>query len=624
MGKWLENARDWAISRNRFWGTSIPVWVCRECSFAESFGQVAKLEERSKTTINDLHRHFVDEIVLTCPQCKGSMHRTPEVLDCWFESGSMPYGQEHYPFENREKFDKAFPADFISEGLDQTRGWFYTLLVLSTALFEKSSFKNCIVSGLILAEDGQKMSKRLKNYPSPEKMIKLHGADAIRLYILNSGAIKAEDLKFSTQGLIDTVRGYLIPLWNVLKFFITYARLDKWQAEANYQKQLASLENPLDQWVISRLSSLTAKVNQGLENYLLSAAIAPLLGFIDDLTNWYLRRSRRRFWKSEQNADKNQAYLTTYHVLIELAKLLAPIIPFLSEYIYQQLKTAKDQASVHLCSYPKADHKLINKELEASMDLAISASKLGRSIRTKHNVKLRQPLSTVTVLSADAKVKKRLATVAFLIKDELNVGKFTVLGSESELVQYQAKPNLPILGRKYGKLIPAIKRALAAVPSAKIAGMLVNKDQPLSLNLDTVLEKNKTILLGLDELIIERKEKSGIVSSSDQNLTVFLDLSIGEELKLAGRAREVINRIQNLRKTKQFSVDDWINIKIWGADNLTNAITKHQALIKAECLGQTLKLMPGEPIATAVKYLIDDCEIAIEIEKVATYQPAAN
>ena len=341
MGKWLESAKDWSISRNRYWGTPIPVWICESCGNQECLGSQKELEEKTGKKINDLHSHFIDELTFPCPKCqKGNsqqtMRRTSEVLDCWFESGAMPYGQEHYPFENKEKFDKAFPADFISEGLDQTRGWFYTLIVLSNALFGKCAFKNIIVSGMILAEDGKKMSKSLKNYPDPNELIDKYGADAIRLYLLNCAAIKAEEYCFSETLLKETAKNYLIPLWNVLSFFSTYANIDKWQVQE--LKATTQLENPLDIWIISKLHSLLKQVKKEMDDYDLNRAVQPFLVFIDQLTNWYIRRSRRRFWKAEQGEDKQQAYLCLYEILSQLSKVLAPFIPFLADKIYQVIK----------------------------------------------------------------------------------------------------------------------------------------------------------------------------------------------------------------------------------------------------------------------------------------------
>ena len=395
MGKWLEGARDWAISRNRYWGTPIPVWQCDSCKKQKCLGSRAELENLTNKKLKDLHRHFIDELTFSCNECQGTMKRIPEILDCWFESGAMPYGQEHYPFENKEKFDKAFPADFICEGLDQTRGWFYTLMVISNALFEKSAFKNIIVNGLLLAEDGKKMSKSLNNYPDPNELIEKYGADAIRLYLLNCAAIKGEEYRFSEKSLREIVKNQLLPLWSVVSFFTTYANIDNWE----YQKftDIKNFSNPLDIWIIAKLHQLIIKVKTEMDNYDLNYAVQPFFGFIENLTNWYIRRSRRRFWKSEQEKDKKEAYLCLYEVLINLAKLLAPFVPFLADKIYCVLKQPTEPDSVHLALFPTANKDWASEKNTKTMDYIIEIINLGRSLRAKSQIKLRSPLPKVSI-----------------------------------------------------------------------------------------------------------------------------------------------------------------------------------------------------------------------------------
>ncbi|MBL0691442.1 MAG: isoleucine--tRNA ligase [SAR324 cluster bacterium] len=614
MGKWLENARDWAISRNRFWGTTIPVWVCQNCHETLSFGSIKDLEKKSGQVIKDLHRHFVDDIVLDCDKCEGKMKRTPEVLDCWFESGSMPYGQEHYPFENRQKFETSFPADFISEGLDQTRGWFYTLMVLSAALFEKPAFKNCVVSGLVLAENGQKMSKRLKNYPPPGKIIDKYGADTIRLYMLNSGAIKAEELKFSEQGLIEILRGYMLPLWNVLKFFTTYANLDGWQASnKEVSNELSKLENPLDIWIISRLESLIDQVTTALESYKLGEAIEPILKFINELTNWYLRRSRRRFWKSDISTDKNQAYTTIYHTLMTLTKLLAPIVPFLSETIYQVLKTKQDPASVHFCDYPHFAVKRQNIKLESAMAVAIKVCRLGRTLRTRQNIKIRQALQSLTIVSTEPEIAEYLPIIKPFIIEELNIKQLLIAKNEVGLVNYSARPNLPVLGKKYAKLTPLIKEALAKVASADLA-KLAQKEGVLNLT----IKGDKGLVnvpLELSDILLDRYEKEGSFSLSEQNMTILMDFHITKDLKYEGLGREFLNRIQTARKELDLAVEDKINVIFWASDDFHDAIVKHSKYIMEESLSQKLEFSEHN-LDRSPLLEIDDYKLKFSITKV--------
>ena len=404
FGKWLENARDWAISRNRFWGTPLPVWKNEEGETL-CFGSVEELEKASGSKVPDLHKQHVDELVF---EHQGkTYHRVTEVLDCWFESGSMPYGQQHYPFENKELFEANFPANFICEGLDQTRGWFYTLVVIAQALFDKPAFHNCVVNGLILAEDGKKMSKRLKNYPDPTKMLDQYGADAIRLYMLNSPAVRGEDLRFSEKGLIETTRTLLLPLWNALAFLTTYARIDGW--EPTPENLEISRNNPLDLWILSKLVGLIDEVRTQMDLYDLNRSVAPFVGFIDLLTNWYIRRSRRRFWKAGQGSDKLEAYATLFQVLRNLSRVIAPFVPFIADGIHRTLKLKGDPESVHLALFPEKEGQMKqDPELEQRMDLVLSAVTMGRALRAKHQLKIRQPLQTITLITATPEAQRIL------------------------------------------------------------------------------------------------------------------------------------------------------------------------------------------------------------------------
>ena len=429
FGKWLENARDWAISRNRYWGCPLPIWRNEETGETVCVGSVAELEELTGTKVTDIHKHFVDK--LTIRTSKGTiLHRVPEVLDCWFESGSMPYAQKHYPFEDKEHFESVFPADFIAEGLDQTRGWFYTLTVLASALFGKPAAKHVVVNGLVLAENGQKMSKRLRNYPDPLQIVNTYGADALRLFLLGSPVVRAEDLKFSEEGVKEVVRSVILPIWNSFSFFMTYANLDHWTPEAGPLKAPENPENPLDRWILSALADMVAEVRSAMDAYQLQKAANSFEAFVENLTNWYIRRSRRRFWKSQNDTDKKEAYSTLYYVLITFCKAAAPFIPYITEEIYRSLRTESMPESVHLCDYPEAETWRRDKYLEKQMDLAKRAVSLGRFLRTQRSLKVRQPLQRAILVSMDPEARKMLSETSDIISEELNVKKVEIQENE--------------------------------------------------------------------------------------------------------------------------------------------------------------------------------------------------
>ena len=575
MGKWLAAARDWAISRNRYWGTPIPVWQCVACKYQESIGSCENLAKKTNQKITDLHRHFVDQLTFACPKCQKTMKRIPEILDCWFESGAMPYGQEHYPFKNKERFDKAFPADFISEGLDQTRGWFYTLLVLSNALFQKSAFKNVIVSGLLLAEDGKKMSKSLKNYPNPLELIEKYGADTIRLYLLDCVAIKGEECKFSEQLLRETSKNFFIPLWNALSFFTTYANIDSWQAQES--KDLSEFINPLDLWIIAKLHQLITKIRRGMDAYDLNRSVQPFFLFINDLTNWYIRRSRRRFWKSEKETDKNQAYLCLFEVLRVLAKLLAPFAPFIAEKIYKVLSLPNEPLSVHLCEFPVANQSWACEQKTAQMDQIISVVNLGRSLRAKSQIKLRQPLSQITLIANDTQLLASIEKMSNIILEELNVKRIRFLASEERLVRFQAKLNFPLLGPRFGKKIKQVQAIINKLASKEV--FAIYQGATYSFTLGTLSYK-----ITKDDLFFSKYSSGESLIESSNEITAILDTNIDEELVAEGISRELVHLLQQERKNAGLQITDRISIEYFAHPFLTKIFASYKDYIQQETL----------------------------------------
>ncbi len=603
FGNWLENARDWNISRNRFWGTPLPIWRCdKNCNEMLCVGSIEELEKLTGKKFTDIHKHFVDEATIACPKCKKQMKRIPEVLDCWFESGSMPYAQVHYPFENKEKFDKNFPADFIAEGIDQTRGWFYTLSVLSTALFDKPPFKNVIVNGLVLAEDGKKMSKRLKNYPDPKYLLETHGADALRAYLMSSPASHAEDLRFSENGLKEIIRSVLLPFWNSYSFFVTYAVADGWKPEDYDPKLLDKLENDLDKWVVSKLQSLIKHVEERMEVYHLYEVVPKVVDFIGELTNWYIRLNRRRFWSDEKNQDKTLAYTTLYYVLTEFCKILAPILPFITEEVYQNLKTKTDKESVHLCLFPERKEKWIHLELEKRMELIETVVSMGRNARSTNKLKTRQPLKEVLVITKDPSDQKTIETYSEILQSELNVKKVSFTAEEGKWVTLAAKANAKILGPKLGQKMKVILQKVKELSPEKV----VELESKGSLVID-----GEAILLS--DVVIERQPKQAGVIQTHKNVTIWLDTTTDEALINEGRSREFVNRVQKLRKDSGFEVTDSIEIYFETDAELVNAIQQNAAYIQAECLAKKVETAIGKSGSIDVE--IDEFKVKLSIKK---------
>ena len=533
------------------------------------------------------------------------MRRIPEVFDCWFESGSMPYAQQHYPFENKEYFENHFPANFISEGLDQTRGWFYTLTVLASHLFDKPAFQNCIVNGLVLASDGRKMSKSLRNYTDPVEAINKFGADALRLFLIHSAVVRADDLRYSDEGVRDVIKNIILPLWNSYSFFVTYANIDKIQPTGHlFDEKLPS--NPLDAWLLSITQKLVKDVTAGLDDYDLSGAVDPIVKFIDEMNNWYIRRSRRRFWKSENDSDKKEAYEALYIALKTFSLVASPFIPFITEQIWQNLKTADDKESVHLCDYPVYCENWRNEELEFKMATVQKAVSMGRSLRNTFNLKNRQPLSSVALVTRNEDEKRVLAEMEDSIREELNVKKVEFHDREDELVEYRCKANFKVLGKELGPKMKKAASVIQELSSEQIQSILEGTN--LSIDVDgTPIELNS------EKILVERLEKDGLKVLNEGTLTVGLDSKITDELKKEGYVRDLVRGIQNLRKESGFEVTDRINLSVSGDDELKAAYEMFRDFVVSETLASSSEFT--DSIADGAEVDADDKKWRISIVK---------
>ncbi|MDR0643153.1 MAG: isoleucine--tRNA ligase [Treponema sp.] len=586
FGKWLEGARDWAISRNRYWGNPLPIWKCPDCGKTVCVGSRAELKELSGVYPEDLHKHFVDQITIPCAKvppeqgggamdCRGTMVRVPEVLDCWFESGAMPYAQNHYPFENKEFFENHFPADFINEGLDQTRGWFYTLTILAAALFKKPAFKNCIVSGIVLAADGKKMSKSLRNYTDPMELINSYGADTLRLFLVHSALVKAEDLRYSDEGVRDVLKSIIIPLWNAYSFYVTYANIDGINPAAAPEDPL----NPLDKWILSEAENLVEKVSGALDAYDMSRAVDPILEFIDLLNNWYIRRSRRRFWKSENDTDKEEGYATLYDVLKTLIKTAAPFMPFTTEAIWQNLRLPEEKESVHLADFPALRGRRRDRELEYRMASVRHAVSMGRSLRSQYGIKVRQPLRMVELVTRKAEEKKVLLEMEEIIREELNVKDVVFGDNEEDLVEYEVKANFRILGKELGKDMKAAAAKIETLSHPEIQSLLEGATLALDVG-------GRSVDITAEKLDIRRIEKAGLRVLNEGTLTIGLDTVITGELSREGEARDLVRGVQNLRKEMGLEVSDRIRLFLHGPGELKAAWEEFSALVAGETLAR--------------------------------------
>jgi isoleucyl-tRNA synthetase len=573
FGKFLENVIDWGISRDRYWGTPLPIWQC-ECGHQECIGSIEELKKKGINVPEDieLHKPYIDNVHLKCEHCGKEMTRTSEVIDCWFDSGSMPFAQHHYPFENKQIFEDNFPANFISEAVDQTRGWFYTLLAISTAVFDKAPFKNCVVLGHVLDKQGIKMSKHKGNVVDPFAVIENQGSDATRWHFYTASAPWLPT-RFSEDDVAETQRKFLSTLWNVYSFYVLYADLDKFNP-TEYADFVS--DNVMDKWIMSKLNTLVKSVDEDLENYRITQAALSIEEFTDELSNWYVRRNRARYWSEELTQDKIGAYVTLYNVLVTLCKVASPFVPFMTEEIYQNLVVNLDESapeSLHLCIWPEYKESLVDKDLEADMDLAYNIVKLGRSSRNAANIKNRQPLSEMLV-STTALPEYYLE----IIKEELNI-KSVQLGADlSKYVSFEIKPNLPVIGKAYGKLIPGIKKEIAARNQMELAQTVQNGGVVNITVGDTEIELNK------ENLLVTMQGLEGFAFAGEGQIGVVLDTHITEELREEGHLREIISKIQNMRKESGFEVADKINLYISDNEMLQAVVKKFEDVIKRETL----------------------------------------
>jgi len=606
FGNWLENFQDWAISRNRYWGTPLNIWQC-DCGHRHAIGSIAELRQMSKNCPDDieLHRPYIDAVTLTCPKCGGEMKRVPEVLDCWFDSGSMPFAQWHYPFENKELFEKQFPADFISEGVDQTRGWFSSLMAISTMLFDCAPYRNVVVLGHVQDKDGQKMSKSKGNAVDPFEALEKFGADAIRWYFYSNSAPWLPN-RFHEDAVIEGQRKFMATLWNTYSFFVLYANIDDFDP-TKYTLDVASL-SAMDKWLLSRLQSVIKAYDDHLEHYRIPEAAHVLDAFVDELSNWYVRLGRGRYWAKGMEQDKINAYMTLYTALVTVAKLAAPMTPFLSDAIYQNLVCSVDKdapISVHLCDFPEVDAALLDKELEEDMEEVLVAVNLGRACRNAATIKTRQPLAKVYL-----KGEKPLPDFCCdIIAKELNVRQIVLTDDVSAFTSYSFKPQLKTVGPKYGKYLGEIRPMLAALDGQVAMAELESRGHiSLSMKDGTVAELSK------DDLLISVSRIPGFVSDTDQGITVVLDTNLTEELITEGFVREIVSKLQTMRKDSGFEVTDHIRVGIKGNAKLEAILKAHEAEVCTDVLGEAVCY--GETLTFAHTWNINGENAELSVEKV--------
>ena len=603
FGAWLENVQDWGISRNRYWGTPLNIWEC-DCGHRHAIGSIEELKSMSDNCPDDieLHRPFIDAVTIKCPECGKEMHRVPEVIDCWFDSGAMPFAQWHYPFENKEIFEDNFPADFISEAVDQTRGWFYSLLAISTLIFDKAPYKNVIVLGHVQDENGQKMSKSKGNAVDPIDALTEFGADAIRWYFYSNSAPWLPN-RFHKDAVVEGQRKFMGTLWNTYAFFVLYANIDNFDP-TKYKLDLNTLA-PMDKWLLSKLNTVVKTVDENLENYKITETTRVLDNFVDELSNWYVRRSRTRFWLKDMPDSKVNAYMTLYTALVTLAKISAPMIPFMAEDIYRNLVCSVDKSapeSVHLCDFPTYDAGLIDEELEQKMEKVLDIVVLGRSARNSANIKNRQPIGKMYVKS-DALEDM----YAEIIKDELNVKEIEFTDNVRDFTSYSFKPQLRTLGRRFGKNIGVVKDILAELDGNAAMDEL-NSKGTLTITVDGAEEA-----LEAEDLLIESAQKEGYESVSENNVTVVIDTNLTPELIKEGMLREIVSKVQTMRKEAGFEVMDHIILSVSGNEMVAGVLKENEAFVMEEVLAE--KIITGTA-AYSKEWNINGEEVTLGVEKV--------
>jgi isoleucyl-tRNA synthetase len=608
FGNWLSNNIDWALSRERYWGTPLPIWECESCKHREGIGSVAELSAKAGRDLSelDLHRPYVDQVHWNCVNCGGQMSRVPDLIDVWFDSGSMPVAQWHYPFENKDKFESQFPADYICEAVDQTRGWFYSLHAISTLLFNEVSFKNVLSLGHIQDGEGRKMSKSLGNIVQPWDVLAVHGADALRWYLYTATPPGVER-RFSSDLVGEVIRSFTLTLWNVYSFFVTYANLDKPTVTT---RPIATSD--LDRWLLSELNVLVRDVTEAYENYDVPNATRPIEAFVEKLSTWYLRRSRRRFWKSESDSDKQAAYSTLYTALVTVSKLLAPAMPFLADELYQNLVRSVDETapeSVHLAAWPEVMPEMIDEALNRDMALVMKLVSLGHSARQKANRKVRQPLSEVAFSVGNTTERRAVENYTDLFMDELNVKHVRLLDAATEAVSHTVKPLPKQLGQKYGNKFPALQKAILAMNAEEAAKTLMS-GEPLKVTLDGT---DYGILS--EEVEVKAQAKEGFAVAEEGAYVAALVTELTPELVQEGLAREFVRRVQDLRKSAELDVADRIELFVEASAGLRSALEAHQEYITTETLTSNLQFASPPGGASTAEDSFDGEKVRVGIVK---------